>query len=162
MLKAPHCVLVLDLVGHRVAIPGFEHLLAVLGVESDAMLAGVISTAATTPLQIVPTLNRYVGDMSDHAAFRRADIPFLFFSSGQSSHYHQASDTPNTLDYERMVWLVNYLADIIQGLDVTPQRGEYDSLSFELEQLNKLGLGLRSRADINALAERLTNSVLSY
>ena len=40
--------------------------------------------------------------MGDHGVFRRNDVPYLFFSCGRWEHYHQPSDTPDRLNYEKM------------------------------------------------------------
>jgi Zn-dependent M28 family amino/carboxypeptidase len=44
-------------------------------------------------------------DRSDHAAFWNAGIPALMLTSTanfRNPHYHQPTDTPETLDYERL------------------------------------------------------------
>ncbi|MHC4710433.1 MAG: hypothetical protein ACYTA3_08420 [Planctomycetota bacterium] len=60
-----------------------------LGSEShSALLSAVESSAgAVEDLQIVPTLNSFIGDMSDHHAFRVAGQPYVFLSCGRGIHY---------------------------------------------------------------------------
>ena len=36
-------------------------------------------------LKLVPTLNRYVGDMSDHGIFRENGVPYFFLSCGRGT-----------------------------------------------------------------------------
>ena len=36
-------------------------------------------------LKLVPTLNRYVGDMSDHGIFRQHGVPYFFLSCGRGT-----------------------------------------------------------------------------
>jgi Zn-dependent M28 family amino/carboxypeptidase len=39
---------------------------------------------------------------SDHYNFVRKDIPVLFFTTGLHSDYHEPSDTPDKIDYEKL------------------------------------------------------------
>lgn len=53
-------------------------------------------------------IEKMIGDLnrSDHAPFWRAGIPSIMWtdtSEFRNPHYHRASDTPDTLDYEFMV-----------------------------------------------------------
>lgn len=54
---------------------------------------------------------------SDHTSFYLADIPVLHFFTGQHSDYHRPSDDIETLNYEGMVKISNYIFDIISDLD---------------------------------------------
>ena len=54
---------------------------------------------------------------SDHTSFYLADIPVLHFFTGQHSDYHRPSDDIETLNYEGMVKISNYIFDIIYDLD---------------------------------------------
>ncbi|MGB2226044.1 MAG: M20/M25/M40 family metallo-hydrolase [Polaribacter sp.] len=54
---------------------------------------------------------------SDHTSFYLADIPVLHFFTGQHSDYHRPSDDIETLNYEGMAKISNYIFDIISDLD---------------------------------------------
>ena len=54
---------------------------------------------------------------SDHSSFYLADIPVLHFFTGQHSDYHRPSDDIETLNYEGMAKISNYIFDIISDLD---------------------------------------------
>lgn len=54
---------------------------------------------------------------SDYDSFRNASVPFLFLSSGRTPRYHQTSDLPNTLHYERMAATVRWLANLAERMD---------------------------------------------
>ena len=110
-----HAALIMDLVGHDVGIdrvaPGpmaslnqaLAPLLFITGTESHPGLRHVHERAGTVDgLSLVPTLNRYVGDMSDHGVFRENGVPYLFLSCGRWAHYHRDTDTPDRLNYEKM------------------------------------------------------------
>jgi len=54
---------------------------------------------------------------SDHTSFYLADIPVLHFFTGQHSDYHRPTDDIETLNYEGMAKISNYIFDIISDLD---------------------------------------------
>jgi hypothetical protein len=54
---------------------------------------------------------------SDYDAFRNAGAPFLFLSAGRTPRYHQPTDLPDTLHYERMASTVSWLAQLIKLVD---------------------------------------------
>jgi Zn-dependent M28 family amino/carboxypeptidase len=82
--------------------------------RSNAVAEKVLALAATyVPTFPVLALKMYLGIekyfshllRSDHAPFWEAGIPALMWtdtSEFRNSHYHQATDTPDTLDYEFM------------------------------------------------------------
>ena len=69
-----------------------------------------------------------VGHMafSDYDAFRQAGVPFVFLSSGRTPRYHQTTDLPDTLHYERMAATVLWLHTFIQMIDRDQQPYHYD------------------------------------
>jgi hypothetical protein len=54
---------------------------------------------------------------SDYDAFRNIGVPFLFLSSGRTPRYHQPSDLPDTLHYERMAATVGWLQNLLRVMD---------------------------------------------
>ena len=54
---------------------------------------------------------------SDYDAFRNVGVPFLFLSAGRTPRYHQPSDLPDTLHYERMATTVGWLQRLLHALD---------------------------------------------
>ncbi len=55
--------------------------------ESDpALERAVTELGPIDGVRVVTTLNRYVGDMSDHHTFRLGQVPYLFLSCGRWSH----------------------------------------------------------------------------
>ncbi|MBI5092862.1 MAG: M28 family peptidase [Candidatus Hydrogenedentes bacterium] len=156
-----HCAVVLDLVGHDVPMPGLEDLVFVTGMESNAQFAEIIeSSGGGAPIKIVPALNRYIGDLSDHHIFRINERPYLFFSCAHWEHYHQPTDTHEKLNYEKMAALGEYLAELTEkvcgaALDA-PFEG-YDSTPAELRLMRRaigplvesMGFALNNRRDID-------------
>ncbi len=78
----------------------------------------------------IPLLGRV--SFSDYDAFRNRSVPFLFLSSGRTPRYHQPSDLPDTLHYERMAATVAWLQSLVTLLDQdkAPYRFEPDRLEF--------------------------------
>ena len=90
----------------------FSRLLANRG--SNAIAEKLINLAAcyvprfpVLALKIYLGIEKAFGDLnrSDHAPFWQAGIPCIMWtdtSEFRNPHYHRASDTPDTLDYEFM------------------------------------------------------------
>jgi Peptidase family M28 len=127
-----HAALIMDLVGHDVSINGvgseapeslassLAPMLFVTGTESHPGLRSVLERAgAVEKLPLVPTLNRYVGDMSDHGVFRENGVPYLFLSCGRWPHYHLPSDTPDRLNYDKMERIARQVLAFAAALDAT-------------------------------------------
>lgn len=96
----------LDLCGHDLPIPGAEPVFIVTGAESHPGLRPAIrELSERSTMSLVPIHNRAIGNMSDHHVFEQAGRPFLFFTCGEWPHYHQPTDTPDRLNYEKM-WTI--------------------------------------------------------
>ena len=118
-----HAALVMDLVGHDVCFPAeyvghvpgigsmlgkipgladkdinvpfLSNLLFMTGTESHQGLIDIVGEQHSPKgLKVLPTLNSYIGDMSDHGVFRENGVPYLFLSCGHWQHYHQAYRHP--------------------------------------------------------------------
>jgi len=164
-----HCAVIMDLIGHDVPVPGLEDLLFVMGMESNQGLEQVIQNVDSgSQLRILPTLNRYIGDMSDHHIFRTNQVPYLFLSCGRWEHYHQETDTPDKLNYEKIQAVSKLLTDLTIKISQTDMNNEfegYDSSSTEIRFIQEnlmpvisamgLTLNLETRADIDQLASMM-------
>jgi len=176
-----HAVLVMDLVGHdvligdpigKMAAPITAPLLFTTGTESHPGVAEVVrdNLGIVDKLAVVSTLNRYVGDMSDHGVFREAGVPYVFLSCGRWEHYHQPTDTPDRLNYRKMERIRQYLLRLLRGLDAADLSGPGggDTTELEIESLRKavgvsgsvtaqtLGIRLpRTREDLDDLIGKL-------
>lgn len=146
-----HGVIVMDLVGHDVpGLPGFGDLVFVTGTESHSELSGVFENAPRPePLKVVPTLNSYVGDMSDHGAFRKRGVPYFFLSCGHWEHYHRPTDTPDRLNFLKMAAISELNFRFLQGMDGSPlksaqkQESLFETTALEIRSLrNAFGLAL--------------------
>jgi hypothetical protein len=58
---------------------------------------------------------------SDHANFARHGVPIAFFFTGLHKDYHQPSDTPDKIHYEKLLRIATYVYDI--GFELGTQAG---------------------------------------
>jgi hypothetical protein len=159
-----HAAIIMDLVGHDVSLtgktlthipgigpllgrlPGFKNkdislpllhpLLFITGAESHPMLSSVLDTVGPQDgLKIVSTLNRYIGDMSDHGVFRKNGVPYFFLSCGRWEHYHSPTDTPDRLNYRKMASITRQVAALLGELDSQEleRTGNKETISETLE-----------------------------
>jgi hypothetical protein len=183
-----HAAVVMDLVGHDVplgsdriaamlglpagppGLPDLRDLLFVTGAESHPALPEVIkSIPDPAGVRVLPTLNQYVGDMSDHGIFRKNGVPYFFLSCGHWEHYHRPSDTPDRLNYTKMAAISTYLNALLSGLAATalPRGLEMcDPVELEIERMQAI-LGpllpalagkpgaLRTREDVGAIVSKM-------
>jgi Zn-dependent M28 family amino/carboxypeptidase len=62
---------------------------------------------------------------SDHTSFTVKQVPVLFFFSGLHGDYHKPSDTADKIDAPDAAVLLDYIADLIDYLDKSPDRPEF-------------------------------------
>jgi hypothetical protein len=164
-----HAAVILDLVGHELALPlpGLANLLVVVGIESSGALPELIDTCPRpTDLPVVVARNAVVGDMSDHHVFRLNDVPYVFLTCGRWEHYHAPTDTPDRLAYRKMALIRDYVVALVQALAATDMSARpVDTTAIEIRYLEsafgrllplvlrRLGLTrLSTRADLDRLA----------
>lgn len=63
---------------------------------------------------------------SDHANFARMGVPIAFFFTGLHHDYHQTSDTPDKIHYEKLLRVATYVYDIAFELAQQEGRPEVD------------------------------------
>ena len=139
-------VIIMDLMGGVHWEPLQEVLFATGAEKSPGLYRRVKDasrTEATAPLTVHPVGLHLVEEIpligrvafSDYDAFRNASVPFLFLSSGRTPRYHQPTDLPNTLHYERMASTVHWLQSLVSSVDqdTAPYRFEKDRLEFRDE-----------------------------
>jgi HAMP domain-containing protein len=190
------CALIMDLISHDVEL-GFvpagslpqeaedriRQLLFVTGAESGGHLPGAVEAAATSidGLNVVPTLNQYVGDMSDHHAFRLDGQPYLFLSCGQGRYYHHpldSLDTPGWINFEKTRQVHELVVELLREVDggepAAPVPDPIDTTAFEIRHLEaafgpllpvllaQAGLtDLRTREDLNRIAAALRGALIA-
>ena len=181
-------VIILDAIGHNfeIMVPVLDRtirrirqFLFVLGAESHSSLPGIVEEAASSAenLRVIPTLNRYIGDSSDYMAFRKAGQPYLFISRGNGRHTHTQADDMAWINWKAVGAVSDMTLKLIRNIDEEEMNeGRYKVVpfSFEIRLMKKaagfllpvllpfLGirsLTLRTRADLDVLAEKLSGFV---
>ena len=79
---------------------------------------------------------------SDHTSFYLADIPVLHFFTGQHSDYHKPSDDVETLNYDGMELVSNYIFNIVSDLNDDGKLAFKKTKSEKAEVRFKVGLGV--------------------
>jgi Peptidase family M28 len=59
---------------------------------------------------------------SDHYEYARYGIPIIFFTTGGHADYHQVTDEPQYIDYDRMARVAQYVADLATKVGNLDQR----------------------------------------
>lgn len=180
------CVIILDAIGHDfeigvppvdLLIPGIKKMLFLLGSESHESLPEVVEKAFIEKkhLRVIPTMNKYFGDRSDHHAFRKAGHPYLFLSKGSGKYTHKPEDTVSWINFRRVEIIKNYLLNILKLLDsaqIEKSKEISDPYKYEIRMMKKaigwplplilfclgfFGMTLRSRKDIDSVMEKVLN-----
>jgi len=150
-------VIVTDLIGHDLVIsdmvevptlvkpliPDTKKILFMTGAESDGIFPEIVEDIASRhkDLKIFPTLNSYIGNMSDHHAFEKDGQPFLFFSCAQGKYYHHKLDTIDWINFPKLAHITNFISEIIWQLDETPAGEDLDAkdpAEFEIRMIKKV------------------------
>ena len=184
-------VIVSDLIGHDlnlrdlgITTPGagiLQHRMGktifLLGAESDPVFPSIVEEAASSSkgINVFPTLNSYIGNMSDHHSFEQQGQPFLFLSCGMGRHYHQPEDDLTWINFRKLANITRFVADLIERIDEKPgdrSRKSEETVEFEIRMIKKaVGLAYplllkaagvskpSNRADLNRLVSSLSHSV---
>ena len=91
-----------------------DSTMAVYGVGTSPIFKQVINSS-NKEFKIIE--NESGTGPSDHTSFYNSDIPVLHFFTGQHEDYHKPSDDTETLNYQGMEAISNYIFDIISELD---------------------------------------------
>ncbi len=175
-------VIIMDLIGHDVEFPmsgtGLEDLLFILGAESHGALPEIVerSAAEVPQLRVLASLNDYVGDLSDHHAFRLGGQPYLFLSCGQGRCYHSPCDTPEWVNFEKVGRVYELVLALVHAVDrdgVDPEAPNPPTTEFEIRMIERT-LGpvlemalrqasldhLRTRSDLDRIVEVLMQMLM--
>ena len=103
--------------------------LFVLGAELSPGLGELVDAVATDAEGVRPL--RLGGDvipaLSDYHAFHQAGIPWLFLTCGRWEHYHEVSDTPEKLDYPKILATADFLLELTRALRLRPDAYAFDA-----------------------------------
>ncbi|MDT7688574.1 MAG: hypothetical protein QOE46_1333 [Acidobacteriota bacterium] len=62
---------------------------------------------------------------SDHSSFYARRVPVLFFFTGSHEDYHKPSDTADRINYEGEALVLQFVRDLVQGLQASDRRPTY-------------------------------------
>jgi len=137
-----HTAIIMDLMGGVHWEPLRDVVFAAGAEKSPGLYQRVNATPLTpypSPLTVL-TLGLHLVEeipligqvsFSDYDSFRNASVPFLFLSSGRTPRYHQPSDLPDTLHYERMAATVKWLANLAERIDQDTAPYEFQANRIE-------------------------------
>jgi hypothetical protein len=116
----------MDLVGHALGPEGVpaevRQTLFALGAERSEGTSQLVDSLARAESGVI--VRRVDADiippLSDHWAFWRAEVPFLFLTCGRSQHYHQPTDTPDKLDWPKMAATARWLERLVRAACARP------------------------------------------
>lgn len=166
-------MLAMDLMGGDLW-PGARTPLYVMGRETIAATtpapalgdAGV--PARAMHLRLVEDLPGGRQAFSDHAAFFAAQVPVLLFSTGRSPHYHRTTDTPDTLDFEKLAGLlpiveahVRWLADMTERPGWQAQQPVLAADAAAIADLLAAGSGPQGTGEFSGLASSVIRADLA-
>ncbi|WP_052573404.1 M28 family peptidase [Haloferula sp. BvORR071] len=168
-------VIVTDLVGHdatdgglpipgpvKTLLPHLKNLIGVMGAESDGSFPAIVEAAAkdADELRVLSVLHRYVGPVSDHAAFVDAGQPFLFLSCGMGRYYHTPQDTMGWINFDKLAHTTRFIADLVVRIDRTPadaNHERFDPFETDLRMLKK-ALGPMASVGLRAMGIKIPES----
>lgn len=92
--------------------------LAVYGTGTSPRWMELLESCNADSLVLVPSESG-VGP-SDHTSFYLEDIPVLHFFTGQHPDYHKPSDTPEKINYEGIIRIVDFVERVARRLNEEP------------------------------------------
>jgi hypothetical protein len=132
-------VIIMDLMGGAHWEP-LKDVIFAAGAEKSPDLYRRVKETAASQFTVLPVGLHLVEEIplvgqvpfSDYDAFRNVQVPFVFLSSGRTPRYHQPTDLPDTLHYERMGATVRWLQLLLSSIDRDRQayRFEPDRIEF--------------------------------
>jgi Zn-dependent M28 family amino/carboxypeptidase len=115
-----------DMLGRSMANVMDEYVFA-LGSETAPQLRKLIEEVKPASGLKVGRLGAdLVGTRSDYGPFRDRHIPFLFFSTGQHPDYHQTTDLPDRVDYDKLRKISLWISDLTWRLATTDETPAWD------------------------------------
>lgn len=138
-------VFIMDLMG-GVQWEPLRDVIFAAGAEKSPGLYARLKEAAQpiapspSPLAILPVGMHLIEEIplvgqvsfSDYDAFRNASVPFTFLSAGRTPRYHQPTDLPDTLHYERMAWTVEWFHSLVTRMDEDTEPYAFETTRVEL------------------------------
>lgn len=121
-LEKTRVFLTADMIGRSLGNMAEDYVF-VMGTEHSPSLRATIADCATEKELDVGLLGAdLIGTRSDYGPFRDLRVPFLFFSTGEHPDYHQPTDTPDRVNYEKLARVSRLILRITRHIANLPQR----------------------------------------
>lgn len=127
--------IVFDLVGGAIA-PGFEQAYFQFGTGLTTLTSEKL-TFFHLPIRVLEPLGPWF-PRSDYHPFRKKGLPFTFFSSGTPWYYHSCEDTPDRLDLNKMMGLVEGVLAVLTKSPEQTQGVDWTAFAEDLGRLQGL------------------------
>lgn len=159
----------MDLVGHAIgpaeAPASLRNTLFALGAERSPGTRGLVDRLAERiPGVVVRRADaEAIPPLSDYHAFWKRQVPFLFLSCGRWEHYHQPTDTPEKLDYEKIAATAKWVEAFVRATCSRPEpqlylveaRDDRSTLMSLMEVLEPLSGDSTAAAEHASIADKL-------
>jgi len=109
----------MDMVGRLKGKPTID----ALGAGSSPEVKRVVEGIKGYPFR--PNVTSGSGGGSDHAPFYQKGVPICFIHTGMHNDYHTPEDTADKIDYEGLLHVTKYVANIVWEIDRLPSRPSF-------------------------------------
>jgi len=135
-LKDVIAMLNLDMVGRL-----RESRLIIGGTGTSPLWKGLLVDSDPESLKLV--FNESGSGPSDHMRFYSKDIPVLFFFTGSHAQYHKPEDDANTINYEGLKSVSDYVYRIVEQIQQHAEAPKFTRVQSSREEMASRG-GLRA------------------
>jgi hypothetical protein len=143
-LEKTDAMVCMDLVGHSLGPAHFPEevrkSLFVMGSELSHGTPSIVDEVAKRAQGVFPRRLSLdlIPPMSDYYAFAVKRVPVLLLTCLRWKHYHSLTDTPDRLDYDKIMATSDFLRDLVKALAIRPdvpvaflKGGHDDSVQIE-------------------------------
>jgi hypothetical protein len=103
-----------DMIGRALAGVCDSHVFVIGTEHAPALRPWIDESARGRPLTVgLLGADLLVLNRSDYGPFRSRGIPFLFFTTGENPRYHTPEDTPETLDYPKLLEISRMICQVV-------------------------------------------------
>lgn len=111
-----------------------------------------LASTGDRPLEVALLGTDIAGTRGDYGPFRDAEVPFLFFSSGEHPDYHTPRDTAERVDFDKVAAVTRVFADVAWQValdDKRPVWREAEPLGHdEARTIRRIAVLLLERDDV--------------
>lgn len=108
-----------DMIGRPLGGLGLP-IVFIMGAEhSPTVRSAVHAVPRDGKLELAELGADIVGNRSDYVPFRDREIPFLFYSTGESPEYHTPLDRVETIDFELTAAVSSHILAVVERLGTT-------------------------------------------